>query len=546
MPRIFEAAMAAFRFAGITACLAFASVLGASTPAAAAPPMSPAWRTPIIWSACPAGSAAGLSGFTCASVRAPLDYRFPTGPVIELAVVKHAATIPARRIGTLFVNPGGPAGQGTQQIPGWIDFFPNTLRERFDIVSWDPRGVGLSTAVACFESAAAEAKFLGANADFPVTPALQPSYIETWAQFGRRCAATEGNLLTHVSTADTARDLDLLRRAVGEQKLTYIGLSYGTFLGATYANLFPDKVRALVLDGNVAPSAWTATGPGGDSTSLTLRIGGDVVTAKTLNDLLALCGQVDPARCAFSAGSGPATQTKFQALLTRLEQGPITVGSGPTARTETYARLLDQLPDALLIVKPHPNARVPAQAIPGWSGLAVKLEELWQARGSASVTELSASAAGAPALASSPYAGPEQGLSIICVDSPSPPASAFPALARSVLMRDGPVGLGMLWSDEPCATWPARTDTGYAGPWNRWTAAPILVIGNTTDPSTPLSNAIVMVEQLARARLLVVHGFGHTALLNPSACATAATVAYLVDGVLPRPGTVCQQDAAPF
>jgi pimeloyl-ACP methyl ester carboxylesterase len=185
----------------------------------------------------------------------------------------------AHRIGTLFANPGGPAGQGTVQIPGWIDFFPDALKARFDIVSWDPRGVGSSTAVQCFASSQAESEFLKESADFPVTAAQEPSYAIAWAQFGQRCAERNPELLKHVSTAASARDLDRLREMVGEPKLIYIGLSYGTILGATYANLFPDRLRALVLDGNIAPSAWRATPPADPSQSISLRIGTDVWTA---------------------------------------------------------------------------------------------------------------------------------------------------------------------------------------------------------------------------------------------------------------------------
>ncbi len=209
----------------------------------------------IIWQACPAGSPpAQAGGFTCATARVPLDYQDPAGRHIKLVLVRHAATGPARR-GVIFINPGGPGGVGTFQIPAWIGFMPPVLRRDYDIVSWDPRGVGDSTAVQCFPSAAAETAFLGNYADFPATTSRQASFIRRWAAFGKICAARNRTLLQHVSTADTARDLDLLRRALGQQKLNYIGLSYGTYLGATYANLFPRHAGRMVLDGNVAPTA---------------------------------------------------------------------------------------------------------------------------------------------------------------------------------------------------------------------------------------------------------------------------------------------------
>lgn len=525
--------------------------------AATAAPASSA----IAWHPCPAGSvAAAAGGFTCATVSVPLDYAEPHGESIQLALVKHAATDPKHRIGTLFANPGGPGGQGLKQIPGWIDFFPQPLKARFDIVSWDPRGVGFSTAVQCFATPDDEGEFLGDDGDFPRTVAQQPAYIKTWAEFGKRCAERNGKLLAHVSTGDSARDLDRLRQLVGEPKLTYIGLSYGTILGATYANLFPNRVRALVLDGNIAPSNWRATAPSDPSHSISMRIGSDALTAKTLDDFFTMCGNVGTTRCPFSAGTPAATHAKFVAFMTRLQAGPIYIGP----RAISYTEIVNQLSEALLLAFPHPNERVPSQAVPGWVGLAKGLEAVWEARAAVPPTAPATPASSAPAstprapsaapaspAASAPaiesYAGPEQALSIECGDVPVPPSSAFPALAAGVEKREGAVGVSIVWGDAVCATWPVQKAPGiYLGPWNHKTSAPILVVGNTTDPSTPYENAVGMARELANARLLTVHGYGHTAILNPSACANASISAYLIDGTLPPKGKVCQQDASPL
>jgi pimeloyl-ACP methyl ester carboxylesterase len=495
----------------------------------------------IAWHDCPAGSvAASVGGFVCATVNVPLDYGAPGGATITLALVKHPATDLSHRISTLFTNPGGPAGQGTVQIPAWIDFFPAIVKARFDLVSWDPRGVGSSTAVQCFSSSQAEDDFLDGNADFPATVAAEPGYAAVWARFGQRCAERNGELLKHVSTADTARDLDRLRELLGEPKLTYIGLSYGTILGATYANLFPDRVRALVLDGNIAPSAWRATPPADPSQSISQRIGTAAWTSKTLDEFLTLCGRVSTARCAFSAGSPEATHAKYLALLARLRQGPIYLG----AKTETYTKIVGQLSEALLLAFPHPNEHVPSSSVPGWVGFSKGLEALWQARTAAPAKPAPAGAAdSAPAS----YAGPEQALAIECGDVPAPPAAAFPALAAIAEKREGPIARGIVWGDAACATWPVRQAADvYLGPWNRQTAGTILVVGNTTDPSTPYQNSLGMASMLARARLLTVHGVGHTALLNPSACANEAIASYLTEEKLPPKGKVCEQDASPL
>src|SRR5919199_2488436 len=158
-----------------------------------APPAPAASR--ISWSRCPAGSDAARAGFVCARFGVPFDYRRPHSRRIRLALVKHRATMPARRVGTLFMNPGGPGGAGTVQIPDWYLQLPRVVRRRFDVVSWDPRGIGQSTAVQCFPSQAAEAAFLGGAADFPVTAAEKRTYIARWREFGHRCAARAGSLL---------------------------------------------------------------------------------------------------------------------------------------------------------------------------------------------------------------------------------------------------------------------------------------------------------------------------------------------------------------
>jgi pimeloyl-ACP methyl ester carboxylesterase len=393
--------------------------------------------------------------------------------------------------------------------------------------------------VQCFDTADELAAFLGPWQYFPLGRRQQKAYIRTWAAFGRRCLKREGGLLEHVSTAETARDLDLLRRAVGDDTLTYLGVSYGTFLGATYANLFPDKVGRLVLDGNVSPSNWTADNDRRPRLSISLRIGSDTGAAAALSALLRLCGTAPETNCPFTAGTPRATEAKFYELLDRLRAAPIVLGSGADARTVTYPQLLSGLNDALLIVQPFDNRALPDASIQGWPGLSAVLQELWEA----SVAQ--AAQAAPTTLAEERYAGPEQGYAVACGDAPSPKPSAFSRLDKLSTRRAGVMGAPNVWFDEPCSTWPARTPAGYTGPWDKPTA-PILVIGNTTDPSTPYQNAVEMVEELGNAHLLTVDGYGHTQFLNPSQCANGAMVAYFLDGALPAAGTVCPQDNPPF
>jgi pimeloyl-ACP methyl ester carboxylesterase len=515
----------------VTAALAATAAVAASTAAAAPAPK-------LDWRPCAGGA------FQCATARVPRNYSHPHRSKIHLAVIRHRATDPAHRIGTLFYNPGGPGGSGIMALPQSYQakFFPPALSARFDLVSWDPRGVGASTstAVQCFASQTDETRFLdgvaSVGASFPVGKAEKKKWIRRYRAFGRHCERTNGGLLRHVSTADTARDLNLLRRAVGDRRLSYWGTSYGSFLGATYANLFPSRVRAQVLDGNINPGALVhrrLRANGGLFLSTELRQHSDQGLAKTLDAFLNLCGRTDTAHCAFSAGSAAATRDKYDVLLRRLRTDP--------AADFTYADLVSEI-SVYLTSPPH------------WRHGAVCLQRVWT-KGSwcSSASPSTPPMPGAPpaeteqaAGTGQPYAGPEQLLAILCSESPNPRPSAFWALDVFANQRSGAAGPSKLWPTEPCASWPASAADRYPGPWDHRTANPLLVIGNTHDPNTPYRSALAMSRQLARARLLTLEGYGHTSGNDPSICIRRAVSAYLIDKDLPPEGTTCQPNKAPF
>lgn len=537
-----------------------ASVIPSGPPVSAAAPATGPVVPVLNWQPCD-------SGFECATAQVPLDYHQPRGTMIDIAVIRHLATDPAHRIGSLFFNPGGPGGSGVAALPLWYSLFPAQVRAHFDLVSFDPRGVGNSTAVQCYPSLAAEEQALaGLPAGFPVGAAQIQTWDRVWAAFDHTCGVSAGNLISHLSTANVARDMDLLRQAVGDPQMNYLGVSYGTYLGATYANLFPGKVRAMVLDGNVDPVAW-ATGYGNEARQLgtALRLGQDEGMAATLRAFLTLCGQAAPGACAFSAGSAAATEAKYQALLQRLRQQPLTIGG----QTYTYALVTADVGSELYTVEPEPGELV------GWTTLATALQELWTASGSAPTTAPTAGhnllpildpatvvpAIIGPAITAAPaashttapadtqaYSGSEQPIATLCDDSPNPhdPAS-YPAQAAFAYARSGAFGPYRAWAAaEPCAQWPAFDPDRYAGPWNVPTANPLLVMDNTIDPATPYQGSLAMAHDLARARLLTIDGWGHTEFLNPSSCAQSYESAYLIDGTLPPVGATCQPDQRPF
>jgi pimeloyl-ACP methyl ester carboxylesterase len=465
-------------------------------------------------------------GFQCASARVPLNYQHPRGTTISIAVIRHLATDRAHRVGTLFFNSGGPAEQIAPLIASFSGI-PAEIRARFDIIAFDPRGFGFSTAVRCFPSAAAENALLGDLPPFPVGAQQDAAWEKTWARFDALCVQRNGALLDHDTTADEARDMNLLRQAVGARWLNYLALSYGTALGATYANLFPATVGHMVLDGNLNPKAW----PSGGTLPGALRLGEDLSLQATMRSFLAQCGAVRSTACAFTAGTPAATQAKFARLLRRLRQHSVTIGTPP--QTFTYADTL---------------ASVPLETLSQWQAGAALLQQLWTASTGGRGTAASAQAVPAAATPDTAYAGPEQAYAQLCADAADPRgARAYEAAARLAEARSGGFGLYMAWREEPCAAWPANAPKDrYTGPWNRHTANPILVIGITGDPVTSYQDSVAMSKDLARARLLTVAGSGHTEFLNPSTCAINDEIRYLTSGALPRRGTVCAQNGTPF
>jgi pimeloyl-ACP methyl ester carboxylesterase len=494
--------------------------------------------------------------FQCATARVPLDYRHPDGAKISIALIRHLATDPARRLGSLFVNTGGPSLQ--------IDLFPQeiypalpaAIEARYDIVTWDPRGFGHSTAVKCFPSDAAENAFFASTPGFPVGAAQQAAYERTFARFDQLCGQRNGSLLDHDSSADVARDMDLLRQAVHDPVMNYLGNSYGTGIGEIYANLFPGKVGHILLDASLNPVIWSSTD---GAVPVSLRDATAQAAASGMNGFLTLCGQAGTSACAFSAGSPAATRAKWNTLLARLLHHPVSIGS--PAQAITYADVIAALP--------------PAQTAE-WQQEAALLQQAWMASESTTAPATGASPAvsarsGSPAVhtggaATPPKSGPastaasgsptipfayngeEQSIALFCNDSSNPRnPDVYAAIAKSAAARFGGFGALATWIDEPCAQWPGNgAQDRYTGPWNRPTANPILVFGNSGDVAVNYRDSVAAARDLGDARLLTINQFGHTEILNPDTCATNYEVSYMLTGALPPVGTVCQADSTPF
>jgi len=495
---------------------------------------------PVSWAAC-AGDDAVIDGLECATYEVPLDYADAGGETISLALRRMPAASGESQ-GTLFFNPGGPGGTGSGQFPAWYELFPQTVRDAFDLVSWDPRGVGESTAVQCYPDADAEGEVIGPVGDFPLTFDEQQAWNEAYAELGEACASNAGDLAAHVSTGDTARDLEQLRRATGGEPLNYWGVSYGTFLGMTYANMFPDQIRSFVLDGNLSPQNWTNDGDPDAQQTLGVRIG-SLDNAEVLDQFFVLCATAGPDQCAFAGPTVQQTRQKWTDLQNILAAGPVTFSSAAGPRTITLTDLVTDVDNGMDVSAPIPGAQ-------GWVGTATALQTIYEAATNPAPAPAQpdgdASSDAAPEPPATTYVGPEQALSIACGDAAAVAPERIPTLAVEVQQQAGYSGLATLYFDVPCSFWQVKAADPYTGPWRVKTSQPALVVNTTHDPSTPYKNAVQNSDLLEGSVLLTVNGYGHTSLLNRSTCADDLIAAYILDGTLPEAGTFCAQDKQPF
>jgi pimeloyl-ACP methyl ester carboxylesterase len=505
------------------AALAATCLVALSAGAAGAParvPRANGVGAPIAWGVCdPPGP-----DLQCATIRVPLDWDRPNGRTIRLALIRHLASRPEERIGTLFMNPGGPAESGVGILGGDPEGFDAFGGGRFDVVSWDPRGTNASTRVRCFRDQGSQERFLAGRV-VPTTKAASERFARKTAALERRCGEISGWLLPHISTADTARDLDHLRVLLGEEKLNYLGLSYGTLIGQTYANLFPDRVRAMVLMGLIdAPKAVR----GAEARSANESDSADEV----FDQFLTLCDQAGPERCALAGGRHTAAE-RVNRLIARTRREPI---PAPAVLPPLLSPI--ELSYGDLLVSQFQPMRSPRT----WPDNAANL--LSAMRGDGSALQSGASGFNTPA----GWAGATTSAAISCADAPARrKLRAWPSVIKRL------VRVGRLegraegwWRWATCAASPVLGEDNYRGPWDAATPNPILLINSRYDPNTGYANAVRAEQYLGNAVLLTHQGYGHLSFQNPSACVDQAMVDYVTELITPPRGTVCQSDQQPF
>jgi pimeloyl-ACP methyl ester carboxylesterase len=437
----------------------------------------------------------------CGTLVVPLDYRDPgNGQTISLAVERHVAEVAADRLGSLVIDPGGPGVSGVDDMANELSVLTPGLLDDFDIVTFDPRGVDRSDPVTCGETPGSPPAPL--PDPVPTTPSAQTALINMFKQYAQACQKASATVLAYIGTADAARDMERLRIALGDSGLTYMGQSYGSLLGLTYASMFPTHVRAMVLDSVIDPALSFNQMSQGQANGF----------EASLQSFFSWCAGTGA--CPWHTGADP-TDTLL-AQIASSAATPVPAGNGRTAGAgELYDALLEglysqndwtELGDALAADGAGNGAQI------------VAMSDRYQQDGSSN--------------------GSDAAEAIDCLDHPaSHDLGAYGYLA-TVFKASAPVfGPLLAWGEAACAVWPTPP-TRTVGPVSATGSPPILVVGTTGDPATPYAWAVNVAHELSHGVLLTRDGVDHVAYFY-SACVRSYVQAYLVSGTTPATGTTC-------
>ncbi|WP_329207630.1 alpha/beta fold hydrolase [Streptomyces sp. NBC_00683] len=474
----------------------------------------------LDWQPCPAPNEAQGSGaspsplpggavWECSFMDVPLDYAEPDGRTIELALVRARARNQDRRIGSLVFNFGGPGASGVATLPSFGTEY-ETLRTRYDLVSFDPRGVGRSEGVACSDDEELDARY--EKDGTPDDAAEEKAFVEDQKSYIADCEDNSGDVLPFVGTTNAARDMDLLREVLGDDKLNYFGISYGTELGGVYAHQFPKEVGRMVLDAVVDPTENSKESSLGQAEGFQLA----------LDNFTADCAERDD--CRLPGSTSQEVQDWIAALLAQLEKKPVP-GLGERELTQTQATT--GIASALYSKETWPLLEQGLDEADGDNGgLLLALADSLNGRSEDGRYDNSNAANAA----------------INCADSKErftleQTRAALPAFREASPVFGDYLGWGLM----SCTGWPV------AGAWETPDvsapgSAPILVIGNTGDPATPYAGAKAMAAELGKGVgiELTYKGEGHGAYNGGSVCVQRAVDGYLLNGKVPATGTVCE------
>lgn len=487
-------------------------------------------------------------GMQCATLTVPRDYDNLKAGTVDLDVSRRPADAPDRRIGVLVTNPGGPGVPAAFTTPLFAQIVGREVRARFDIIGINPRGTTMEQPAMCIGTAGQQTPPIPEGM-FPTTPAQAQAQLAMDAFNIALCRKENPPILRHMSTGDSARDIDAVRAALGEKSINFYGVSYGSQLGATYSQLFGSRVRTMVVDGTLDPVAWTGGRRGeGATTPVTTRLGSHVGAQTALMSAIAECERVGPRYCAEYK-----TIRQDWADLQKLADKPIQIAEGWSLTWDMVVAMVlsglydyEAVPDVLamihqikLVADAGPNPPQPAQA-----------------RAQAAYTKVLKrdQANRKNRLAYDPPVVPTPGeeqptplyfasfTGVVCDDAIQPKNPQTWVSAAAAADRAAP-GFGSLWtwSSSICAQWPFHSPGALRGKFDKPAAGGMLILNTTNDPATPYAGALAARRTRPDSRLITVPGWGH-AVLDTSGCASAIRNRYLISGTLPAIDQQCSQD----
>ncbi|MBO0979948.1 alpha/beta hydrolase [Microbacterium sp. SD291] len=459
----------------------------------------PYYGQTLVWTECG-------TGFDCTDVTAPLDWESPGGGEITLSVVRHQAE--GTPLGSLLTNPGGPGASGVELIQDSLDFAVGAdLIENYDVIGFDPRGVGQSTAVKCFDAAEMDEYLYGIPSAPRGSAEWEAELLTAHKSFADACEANSGGILPHITTINSARDMDLIRAVLGDKELNYLGYSYGTFLGATYAELYPEKAGRLVLDGAVDPAI------SGLDVGATQALGFESALRAYMQSCL------DSGECPFN-GTVDEAMADLGALLASVNSAPLESGDGrmlgaDSLMTGIIAALYSEESWSYL-------TQALDEALQGDPSTALLLADFYNGRENGSYLDNSTEAFRA----------------YNCMDYPVEEDPAAEAAIEAKIAEGAPT-IAPYWSGpDSCEVWP-YPPTGTRGEIHAAGAGPILVVGTTNDPATPYAWSESLAKQLEEGVLITRVGEGHTGYNKGNSCVDEAVEAFLLDDAVPEGGLRC-------
>lgn len=465
--------------------------------------LKPFYGQVLTWSTC-------NGSFQCATAKAPLDWADPAGDSIDLALIRKPAKS-STRLGSLLINPGGPGGSGYDFVKDSLDYATDaTLQDNFDIVGFDPRGVNRSTAVKCYDKPKELDEYI--YGIIPGTPGSDEWLAGTTAatkKFGERCLELSGPLLGLVDTPSAARDLDMLRAALGDEKLNYLGYSYGTLLGAVYADLFPSKTGRLVLDGAVDPAADDFEGTATQAQGFESALKAFLADCATASD------------CPFR-GSEAESLTSIRALLDSLDASPLANADG---RQLGSGAMFTAIILPLYSADNWPYLRqLFTTVFQGDASFAFQLADSYNSRNEDGTYKDNQT---------------EAFISINCLDAHGDGNVEQMRSEAAQLKQLAPVfGPQMSWGGTGCPNWPVEAKRDRV-PIVANGSADILVVGTTNDPATPYKWAVTLADTLENGHLITYQGEGHTAYNKSNPCVNDAVDGFLVKGTVPAADPMC-------